>query len=409
VGEHVKTNRSTTAGVHQRHRKSCGRTGNCRCAWAFYVELPPGADGRRRQVTKGGFTGSRAAKTARDQVLADVRAGLSVDNRMLTVGEYLTSWLDAKVAAEAVRPKTEAAYRDHVTRFFLPTIGSVRLADLTPRHIERAFAAIRAEHPNLSASSLSRIRATLRSALNTAVKRGEIARNAAQYIDTPPIHRTPVRPWEPEEVAAFLDAPTVRAHRLHPLFHVAIFTGLRRGELAGLRWQDIDLDGAALTVRQQIVNVGAKTWVTPPKTASGENRRVDLDGATVAVLRSLKATQSAERLAWGPGWADTGLVFAKEDGTGWHPDSIRQAFDRLIHTVKVDGQPLRRVRFHDLRHAQASLMLAAGVPLAVVSKRLGHSQLAVTSDTYSHLIAGAGKAAAEAAAALVQPRSTAIS
>lgn len=404
----MTTNRSTSAGVFQRHRAACTRSTRCDCAWSFIVELPPTADGRRRQVTKGGFAGQRAAKAARDAVLADNRAGLVVDNRRVTVAEYLRSWLAAKVAAGAIRPKTEQAYRDHVERFFVPTLGTVRLAELTPRHVERAFRQIAADHPGLSASSLGRIRATLRSALGTAVKRGEVARNSAALVDMPSVRRKPVHPWEPHELAAFLSAPDVAAHRLHPLLHTAVHTGLRRGELAGLRWQDVDLDQARATVRQQVVALGARTVVTAPKTASGEHRAVDLDTRTVAVLRAVKRAQISERLAWGPAWSDSGLVFTHEDGTGWHPDSIGQAFRRLVPKATVDGAPLRPCRFHDLRHAQASLMLAAGVPLTVVSKRLGHSQLAVTSDTYSHLVGGVGLAAAQAAADLVQRSSRAV-
>jgi integrase len=400
--------RPSPAGVHQRHRKQCGQTGACRCPWSYLVEVPPGIDGRRRQITKSGFAGQRQAKAARDAVLAEHRAGQIVDNRRVTVATYLRGWLDAKVSAGSIAVKTEQSYRDHIERFFLPIIGTTRLAELTPRHIDQMFRQISAEHPRLSPSSLGRIRATLRSALNAAVKRGEVARNAALHVEMPTARRTPVRPWEPWEVAAFLDAPTVRAHRLHPLFHVAVMTGLRRGELAGLRWEDIDLDGARLSVRQQVVALGAATFTTAPKTASGEHRIVDLDAGTVAVLRMTRRDQTTTRLAWGPAWTDTGLVFTHEDGTGWHPDSIGQAFRRLVRSVQLDGEPLRPVRFHDLRHAQASLMLAAGVPMAVVSKRLGHSQLSITADTYSHLVGGIGGAAAEAAAALVQHRQRAV-
>jgi integrase len=193
----------------------------------------------------------------------------------------------------------------------------------------------------------------------------------------------------------------VRGHRLRPAFVLATMGGLRRGEVVALRWEDVDLDRGVLTVRRQATEVGDTIRVTTPKTAAGENRTVDLDSQTVAMLRGHRRAQARERLAFGPAYEDNGLVFAWEDGRMYRPDYPGKAFTRLIGQVAYDGKPLRRVRLHDLRHLQASLMLAAGVPMAVVSKRLGHSNTGVTTDTYSHLLGGVGASAAEAAAALI--------
>lgn len=173
-------------------------------------------------------------------------------------------------------------------------------------------------------------------------------------------------------------------------------TGLRRGEACGLRWVDVDLQRGALWVRQQVVQLGHELVVGPPKTASGEDRRVDLDEQTVGTLLAHRLAQDAERATWGAAWVETGLVFTREDGSGWHPETVTKRFIALATEAGV-----RPVRLHDLRHGQASLMLAAGVPLAIVSKRLGHSSITITSDTYSHLLDGVGRQAAEAAAGLV--------
>ena len=226
------------------------------------------------------------------------------------------------------------------------------------------------------------------------MRAGEIVRNVAELAEWPRYHRPRVRPWQPAMFAVFLDQ--IDGDRLAPLFHLAGHAGLRRGELCGLRWQDIDLAGRVLVVRQQVVQVGHRVVVGRPKTASGEDRPVDLDAGTVGVLRAWKRLQAAERLQAGPVWEDTGLVFTRPDGSGWHPQQVTKQFRQL---AKAAGLP--PCRLHDLRHLSASLQLAAGVDIAVVSKRLGHSALSFTCDTYCHLIGRAGRQAANKTAALV--------
>ena len=173
-------------------------------------------------------------------------------------------------------------------------------------------------------------------------------------------------------------------------------TGLRRGEALGLRWVDVDLIAAEITVRQQLVQVGRRVEFGPPKTSSGEHRVIELDDVTVGALIAQQMRQQTERDEWGDAYTDLNLVFAREDGSPVLPDTSSKTFQRLAVAAGV-----RPIRLHDLRHGQASLMLAAGVPLAIVSKRLGHSTLGITSDTYSHLLAGVGRDAAQRASNLV--------
>ncbi len=203
-----------------------------------------------------------------------------------------------------------------------------------------------------------------------------------------------VQPWEPEELGRFLDQAA--RDPLSALFEVAAFTGLRRGELLGLQWEDVDVERSRLTVRRQIVQLGHETRVGPVKTAGGQDRVVDLDAATVAALLAHRLRQEQYRTVMGAGWVESGHVFTREDGSTLDPHWVTKRFREVCVQAGV-----RPIRLHDLRHGQASLMLAAGVPMAVVSKRLGHSSLAITSDTYSHLLEGVGQQAATAAAALV--------
>jgi integrase len=176
-------------------------------------------------------------------------------------------------------------------------------------------------------------------------------------VDLPKATRPTVRPWEAAELGRFLDH-TAR-DPLGAFYGVAAFTGLRRGELLGLRWDDIDLDRSRLTVRQQIVQVGHATHIGPVKTSSGQDRVVDLDPVTIGALLTHRLRQEHQRALWAEAWVDTGHVFTKGDGTPLHPETVTKRFRELS-----DAAGLRPIRLHDLRHGQASLMLAAGVPIA---------------------------------------------
>ena len=203
----------------------------------------------------------------------------------------------------------------------------------------------------------------------------------------------PVAVWTAQQTGRFLDAAS--SDRLYPLFHLIAFRGLRRGEAVGLRWVDLDLEQAELRITQQIVQLGWKTEIGPPKTERGE-RTVSLDSRTVAVLRHWRDYQVRDRQRWGDAWVESGLVFTREDGSPLHPDLATDAFARI---AKHTGLP--PIRLHDLRHTAASLALQAGVPMKVVSEQLGHSSLAITADTYTSVLPAVARAAAEAVAGLV--------
>ena len=215
----------------------------------------------------------------------------------------------------------------------------------------------------------------------------------------PTVRPAKVRPWEAEELATFLDHSS--GHRLGALFEVMAFTCLRRGEACALRWADVNLEQGFLVVRSQLVEVRGQVIEGKPKTRSGEDRRVDLGQRTIGALMAHRFAQDAERMQWGDGYTDNDRVFAREDGTDLSPGQVTKIFSRL---AEVAG--LRQVRLHDLRHGAASLMLAGGVDVAVVSKRMGHSSVRLTVDTYSHLLEGVGRSAADAAEAMVRPRAT---
>jgi integrase len=254
------------------------------------------------------------------------------------------------------------------------------------------------------------------SALNTATKRRLIPFNPGAFVELAPgkrpkavlwteeraaeWRRTGKRPkvavWTPEQTGAFLDyaAPD----RLYALYHLVTFRGLRRGEAVGLPWAEVDLPGRSLQVSEQIVQLGYRTVTGPPKADS--SRPVVLDEDSVAVLRAHKARQNSERLAWGPAWIESRLVFTRENGAPLHPEYVTRHFERLARDA---GLP--PVRLHDLRHGAATLALARGAGLKTVSEMLGHSTITITADTYASVLQEVARRAAEAAAGLV-PRAT---
>jgi len=199
--------------------------------------------------------------------------------------------------------------------------------------------------------------------------------------------------WTPEQLGAFLSSTS--GHRLRALFRLLAVTGLRRGEAVGLHWTDLDLDAAVLAVRWQLVAAVGGAALGPPKSRSG-TRAVPLDARTVEELRTHRQRQNVERRVWGEAWTDHGLVFTREDGSPLRPDYVSHLAIKLMHRAGVP-----RIRLHDLRHTNASLALAAGVPLKVVSYRLGHSSTAITSDLYTHVIPSLGQDTADRIAALI--------
>ena len=378
-------------------------------SWYFIADVT-GPEGRRKQLKRGGFRTRALAEQALAAALSGAQEGRYVDGGQVKLGPYLDQWLTAKVEA-GLRPTTAVSYRLHIEQYIRPQLGSVRLKDLRPTHVEALLRSVTVDESGRrrSAATVRRIHATLRSALASAVRRRLVPYNAAADVELPRTKRPKVRPWEPAELGRFLDS--LEGHDLAAVFELIAASGLRRGEALGLRWSDVDLDRSRLVVRQQLLQVTspsaraecpycgdrhAQAAFGAPKTSSGEARSVDLDSGTVQVLLRHRVRQEGDRQQWGDAYVDHGLVFARPDGAPIPPEYVTKLFVELS-----EAAGLRRIRLHDLRHGAASLRLAAGVDIAVVSKQLGHSTIGLTADTYSHLLEGVGRRAAELAMGLV--------
>lgn len=397
-----------------------GRTGKAKsCAkghgsWWFNVAADRDPITRKRQqIARGGYRTKRDAETALADVVTQIRSGVYTDDKGTTVAAWLDTWL-ARKDKNGLRPATVKVYRQHIDDYLKPNLGALRLRDLRPGHVADLLDKLQAGTgkggKTLSTNTVTRVHACLRSALSTAVKMRLATFNAARDVELPKVARKRVKPWQPAELGAFLDS--IQGDRLAALFETVAASGMRRGEVCGLRWDDVDAAEGVITVRQQLteragdnsacqycgVNHKGLRFATP-KTDSGEYRKVELDQVTSGILLHHQISQGLEQEQWGEAYISHGLVFCREDGNPLSPGMVSDLFHRLS-----DRAGLRRVRLHDLRHGSASLMLAAGVSMDIISKRLGHSRSSFTADTYAHMLEGVGRDAAEKAAALIPRR-----
>jgi integrase len=278
------------------------------------------------------------------------------------VGEYLQSWLAGRAA---IRASTAASYRAHIERYLIPLLGEELLAGLRPEHLQRAHHQLLAE--GMTPATLTRVHATLSAALNTAHRQGLLTSNPLAGVELPRVDRMEPTIWTLEEARTFLQA--IRGDEFEALWRLALVTGMRRGELLGLAWADVDLDGWQIRVRTTRITVGATTLEGPPKSRSGR-RALHLDWPTVRLLKDLLA--QGEPLS--------GHVFVDANAEPLLPGWVSRRFTQLITEV---GLP--RIRFHDLRHTSATLGLAAGETLKAVSRRLGHSDIGITANTYAQV------------------------
>jgi integrase len=363
-------------------------------------------------VRRGGFD-TQAAAVAALEALESPAAGPALGR---STGEWLSRWLESRVS---LRASTARSYAAHVRGYLVPYLGGIPLAALTPGDVQAMFAAVIRDETALrspvSAATLHRIHATLRAALNGAVRAGLIAVNPGRYPELPRAARP--RPqvwtaamterwqcegWRPEvgvwtaaQTAQFLRQ--VRGHRLYALFHLVALRGLRRGEAAGLTWATVDLEAGTLTVAGQLQQLGGRMVAGSPKSDAGR-RAIALDRTTIAALREHRLRQRAERAAAGTRWAETGYVFTSRSGGPVSPDRLTRMFRKL-----VAGSGLPPVTLHGLRHGAATLALAGGTDLKVVQDQLGHSTITVTADTYTSVLPETARAAAERTAALLFP------
>lgn len=355
--------------------------------WQARVSWVDGS-GRRHRKAAYGRTQREAQQKLRRLVLArDQGQGLAAGGDRLTLGAYLHQWLQ-DVAARRVRPSTLARYELDVRRI-TAALGRVRLSRLSPADVQRFLNAL--SDQELAPATVRHCRATLRSALNQAVAWNLIAQNpaAGKRVTTPPVPRPKVPAMTPDLAGAVLAA--VQGTAVEGPVTLALRSGLRLSEVLGLTWAAIDWERGTLTVRSQLQHLGGEWRLTPPKSERSQ-RTLPLTPTIAAVLRAERQRQEQARRAAGPRWRPVpgfeDLVFTTEWGRPRDLGTVTKSFQAALRRA---GLP--KLRFHDLRHAAASLLVAGGVPLKVVSELLGHASITLTADTYSHLTADVHRAA----------------
>lgn len=351
--------------------------------WAATVDLG-WQDGRRLRKAVYGITRKEVADKLR--VLQSQKAAGAVPNDRITLGVHLTEWLEAKEGT--VRPGTFVRYEQLVRLHLVPGLGRVRLARLSPRDLQGFYAdRLKAGCAPRTVGHMHRV---LFSALKQGARWGLVGQNVASLVSPPRAPRMAMETLTATQSAALIEA--AEGHRFEALFVLALHTGMRKGELLGLRWSDIDLEAGTLHVQGSLQPVpGRGLSVVEVKTESSR-RQVDLGTATSSALRRHRARQAKERLKAGAAWTNTGLVFTNVVGRPVHPSNLhRRDFRPLLEKA---GLP--QIRFHDLRHTCATLLLGQGVHPKVVSEMLGHSDIGVTLNLYSHVTPTMQKQAVDA-------------
>jgi integrase len=366
--------------------------------WTYVLYLGRDASGKKQQKWVGGHRTKKDAEDALVEALERMRTGMWVDPGVTTLGEYLTEWLAAMESN--VVDTTFRAYEQSMRNWVVPRLGSVRLAEVSPMHLRSLQTELLCDgrvdgKGGLAPRSVASCRRVLSQALKDAVRWGLLIRNPMDAVDPPRVVDAEMITWSDTQARAFLDA--VAGDRLYSMWVLFLTTGVRRGELAGLRWGDVDLDRATMAIVRNRVSAGRGKAVSThqPKTRRGR-RNVALDVTSVAVLRAHRTAQIEERMRLGPAWVDSGYVFCGIDGAALHPDTITATFKSIIRNLDVP-----QIRLHDLRHTSATLALKAGIHPKVVSERLGHATVSITLDLYSHVLDGMQAEAAEQIGAVV--------
>jgi len=356
--------------------------------WSIVVELPRGVDGKRRQRWVSIRGSKKDAEKELRKLLHAMDEGTFVEPGKITVAEFLERWL--KHATDKVAPKTHERYSEIARKNLIPAFGSTPLAKLQPLQIEEFYTeALRTGRKDgrggLSPQTVVHFHRVLRAALNQAMKWCLVARNVADAVEPPKVERSEMQALDEAETARLIGA--AEGTRMYAPIMFDVSTGVRRGEMLALRWSDLDLANASVCIQRSLEQTRA--GLRFKETKKGKGRTLSLPDITVEVLRMHKAKQDQLRELFGDGYNPENLVFCRDDGNIWKPESFTDEYFHWTRKVKV------KVRFHDLRHSHATHLLQLGVNPKVVAERLGHSSVGITLDRYSHVLKGMQEEAAQ--------------
>lgn len=389
-----------------------------------------GVTGKRVQVNGGSFTTLKAAQTALNKARVSKDAGTLAKPTTTTLSSYAAGWLTRRqtMGKRPLAPTTAAGYKRYIQQDISPSrLGRMKLTDIRRSDVQAFLDGL--TKAGRGAVTVNRILATVQSILTSAVKDEIVPVNVARGVEGPTVQKATVDIWKPPELAAFLDVAA--EHRLGALFEVTLHCALRRGEVCGLRWSDVDFDRGVAQIANNRVIVGGKTITeTTPKTDASA-AEVELADPAVAALEGWRLRQSLDAQEWGDAWRGEGHVFTMEDGRPLDPSYVTRLFERLrmkteqrlrdeqaksladggMTEAQVEshmekqGVRLSRLTLHGLRHVAATYMWTDGRDILAVSKALRHSSPAVTAAVYTHLTGGKQKATFGGIAAQLQTAS----
>lgn len=350
-------------------------------SWSYVLRVPDTNTGKTKPQWVGGFDSEKAAKLARDKARVTLSTSNYVSPNKITLGEYLTTWIN-EVHANQLKASTLERYKRVINRYLIPELGAIKLQDLRPSHVQGLYTSLLTRSTvtgnALSPQTVTLIGAVLKKAIKYAVDvDGLIAVNPVNRVPLPKGKGTIPTPWSIQELNTFLEV--ARSHRLFFFFRLSAFTGARRGELLALRWSDFD--GRAITISKNRLMAGNEV-IEQNSTKGGTNgqRRVPLDRETIELFSVHRVNQLKERMALGENWQETGYVFVQENGLPLYPHTPSDLFKKLLNKAG-----LRPTRLHDQRHLHATELLRLGEPLHVVANRLGHRDAMVTATIYAHV------------------------
>ena len=362
------------------HKRSSG-------SWRASVSV----DGRRIWRT---FKNKREAQAWLRQTLEEIDQGLSFDGSQTSLNEFMSKWLVS--IKSSIRPNTHKQYQQITNQHILPSLGKYRLREIKPDQIQYLYD--RKVESGTGLRTVQLVHAVLHRCFVHAVKLGAIPRNPAAATTPPKPKPKEMKFYDENQVQTMLIASKANHPRMFPLLHLAVSTGMRQGELLGLKWPDLEWESGQLHIQRQLSRAEDEGYeLTIPKTKAGI-RKIDLGANTSRVLREHQQRQNQEINKVGGDWHDNNLIFPSTIGTFGDRDNLRKHFKDLLNEA---GLP--EIRFHDLRHTAAALMLSNGGPVIVVSRRLGHARPSITLDIYGHLIPQKQKAATDLMDRLLTP------
>lgn len=350
-------------------------TKNGKTKWFYMLDTGKDKSGKRKQKKKSGFNSEREAKKELRIAEAEVFKGTYVEPSKVSYEQFLLDWFNND-KKKSIGSQTRVVYQQYIDTYIIPHLGNVTLGELTSKVIEKFINEMFYEK-KYSASTIKKALNIIKSSIDYGVGNKYFRTNMARKVALPKNEEKEMTVWKKDEVNKFLKV--AESSRYYSLFYTALTTGMRQGELLGLRWKDIDFVNKTLTIKQ-VLDHNGKDIRTGTKTKSSK-RTINLGDKTVEVLEKQREMVEHEK-SLDKGYQNHDLVFCTPLGTPLHPSNIRnRIFNKLIEKAEVP-----KIRFHDLRHTHATLLLQQKVNPKVIQERLGHSNVKITLETYSHVL-----------------------